>query len=162
MKNNPNLTEAEQTVANSFVVCPHCESNLCYHQDMGNGVEAMTCLSCGFTTTNQMLKGSETEKAVTAKNPSLYKDLSYTDIHGFVWYPGVVTVPGVGMVYIDGTSKEDWEWVATPFRKLTRRERRSGRFGNQEYVVVSAQTKRFGKEGYIQALNFLGLVGDEN
>ena len=160
MKNK--LTEVEQSVADAFVMCPHCQSNLCYHQDMGNGVEAMTCLSCGFTTTNQMLEGSETEKAVSANYPRLYKDLRYVDVHGFVWYPGVITVPDAGMIYIDGTSAEDWEWVATPVRKLTRKERRSGAYGNQEFIAIPSQTKRFGKDGYVQALAFLGLIGDEN
>lgn len=156
------LSEMEQQLAKSFVTCPHCESNLCYHQDMGNGVEAMTCLSCGFTTTNQMLEGSEVEKAVSARYPRLYKDLRYRDIHGFVWYPAVVTVPEKGMVYIDGSDSENWEWVATPVRRLTRKERRSGMYKNQEFIALPNQTKRFGKNGYMQALAALGLIGDEN
>lgn len=156
------LTKEEEQVVQAFVMCPHCQSNLCYHQDMGNGVEAMTCLSCGFTTTNQMLEGSETEKAVSANYPRLYKDLKYVDIHGFVWYPSVVTVPGAGMVYIDGTSAQDCEWASTPVRKLTRKERRSGLYKNQEFIALPNQTKRFGKNGYMQALASIGLIGDEN
>ena len=156
------LSEVDQQVVQAFVMCPHCGSSLCYHQDMGNGVEAMTCLACGFSTTNQMLEGSEVEKATSARQPRLYKDLSYRDVHGFVWYPSVVTVPGVGMVYIDGVSEREWEWVSTPVRKLTRKERRSGRYGKEEYIAVPEQTKRFGKSGYVQALASLGLIGDEN
>lgn len=155
--------DVREQVAKQFVVCPHCGSQLCFHQQVGENVEAMTCLSCGFTTTNQMLEGSETEKAVSAKHPTLYKDLRFKDVHGFVWYPAVVTVPGVGMAYIDGSSTEDWEWASTPMRKLTRKERRSGRYGNQEYIAVPSQTKKFGKEGgFVKALDSLGLLGDEN
>ena len=162
MKQKDNFSEPEQQVIDSFVVCPHCGSTLCYHEDQGEGVESMICMHCGFTTTNQMLEGSETEKAVTAKHPSLYKDLKFVDVHGFVWYPAVITVPGTGMVYVDGSSTEDWEWASTPMRKLTRKERRSGRFGQNEFVAVPNATKHFGKEGFMQAMSSLGLIGDEN
>lgn len=155
------IDDGMREISNLFVTCPHCGSNLCYHQDMGQGVEAMTCLACGFTTTNQMLEGSPMEKQVTGKHPSLYKDLRFVDVHGFVWYPSVITVPGVGMGYIDGTSKEDWEWVVTPVRKLTRKERRSGRYSkDQEYIAVPQMTKRFGKQGYPQVLSELKLVAE--
>jgi len=156
------FNETEQEVVNSFVCCPHCGSSLCYHQDEGNGVESMICMQCGFTTTNQMLEGSETEKAVTAKHPTLYKDLKFKDVHGFIWYPSVITIPGVGMVYIDGSSSENWEWTSTPMRSLTRKERRSGKYGKEQYIAVPSQTKHFGKDGFVQALNSLGFFGYEN
>ena len=160
MENNIQLSEVEQLVAKSFVVCPHCGSQLCFHQPAGPDTEAMTCLACGFTTTNQMLEGSETEKAVSAKHPTLYKDLRFKDVHGFVWYPAVVTVPGVGMVYIDGSSTEDWEWAFTPMRKLSRKERRSGRYGKNEYISVPERTQKFGKSGgFVRALDALGVLG---
>lgn len=159
-ENNVQLTATEQLVAKSFVVCPHCGSQLCFHQPVAPDTEAMTCLACGFTTTNQMLEGSETEKAVSAKHPTLYKDLRFKDIHGYVWYPAVVTVPGVGMVYIDGSSTEDWEWAFTPMRKLSRKEKRSGRYGKNEYISMPEQTQRFGKDGgFVKALDALGVLG---
>ena len=168
MRKKASLTDAEQQVADTFVQCPHCGSRLCYSQvvgktEQGEDIETLTCLSCGFTTSNQMLEGSETEKAVSAKHPSLYKDLRFKDVHGFVWYPAVVTAPNVGMVYIDGSSTEDWEWAFTPMRKLTRRERRSGKYGDQEYISIPVATKKFGQDGgFIKALDWAGLLGDEN
>lgn len=154
------LSAEEQAFADSFVECPHCGSQLCYHQNVGDA-EALVCMKCGFTTSNLMKEGSETEKAVSGQYPTLYKDLRFVDKFGYVWYPAVVTVPGVGMVYIDGSSTEDWEWAATPMRKLTRKERRSGMYKeNQEYLAIPAQTKKFGKDGYILALSSLGLLGD--
>lgn len=155
------LSDVEQQLVNTFATCPHCGHTLCYHQDMGEGVEAMTCLHCGFTTTNQMQEGSEVEQAVFKRNPRLYRDLRFKDEFGYVWYPAVVTVPEVGMVYIDGTSEENWEWVSTPVRKLTRKERRSGLYKEgSEYIAVPAKTKKFGKDGYIEALASLGLLGE--
>lgn len=153
------LSPEEKEFSDSFIVCPHCGSQLCYHQKLENEVEAMTCMACGFTTSTLMKEGSETEKAVSEKHPSLYKDLKFVDQFGYVWYPSVVTVPGVGMVYIDGSSKEDWQWAATPMRKLTRHERRHGKYTKgQEYVALPNQTKKFGQSGgFVQACASINL-----
>lgn len=161
-ENNEQLSQEEQQFADNFVVCPHCGSQLCYHQEVGENVEAMTCMACGFTTSNQMKEGSEEEKAMSARYPSLYKDLKFVDSFGYVWYPAVVTVPGAGMVYIDGSNTENWEWASTPMRKLTRKEKRSGMYKNQEWVAVPAQTRKFGKNGFVQALASIGLFGDSS
>lgn len=144
-------------VKDSFVVCPHCGSELCYSQTVGE-VETLTCLSCGFTTSNLMLDGSETEQKVRASHPNLYKELRFVDVHGYVWYPSVVSVPEAGMVYIDGSNAENWEWVMTPVRLATRRERRLKKLGaGPKYIALPNMTKRFGKEGFVEALAALGL-----
>lgn len=140
-----------------FVQCPHCGSQICYKQDV-NGVETLTCMSCGFTTSELMKDGSETEVEVRKNHPSLYKDLRFVDEHGYVWYPSVVTVPGVGMAYIDGSDKENWQWVVTPMMLLTRRARRQKHLGKgQKWIAVPEKTLKLGKEGFPEAMAALGL-----
>lgn len=143
-----------------FSTCPHCGSNMCYIQNVGNE-ETWMCLSCGFTSTTLMKEGTESEKQVSAKHPSLYKDLKFTDQNGYVWYPAVITVPGKGMVYIDGSDSEQWTWVATPMRKLTFKEQRMKKFKGQKYIADSKKTKAFGKEGFMEACVSLDLFGNE-
>lgn len=161
---NVQLSSEEQKVKDSFMVCPHCGSQLCYHQDLGEGVETMTCMACGFTTSTLMQDGSDTEKKVSSQYPSLYKDLRFIDPTGLVWYPAVITVPGQGMVYIDGSNAADWQWAATPVRRLSRRERRHGRYKGQEYIAVPEETKKFGQDGgFVKACAAINLFGsDEN
>lgn len=146
----------------NFMVCPHCGSQLCYSQKVGD-TEAKTCLACGFTTSNLMKDGSDTEKAVSAKYPSLYRNLRFIDPEGYVWYPAVITVPGQGMVYIDGSTNADWQWASTPMRRLSRRERRHGALKGQEWVAVPEQTQRHGQDGgFIRACAAINLFGNEN
>lgn len=147
-----------EEISDKFVQCPHCGSELCYSQTVGD-VITLTCMSCGFTTTSELLDGSPQEKAIFDRYPSLYKDLRFIDKNGYVWYPAVVTVPGVGMVYIDGSSTKDWQWVSVPARKLTRHEKRSGRYPNQEYIAMPDCKKAFGQEGFAEAMASLGLFG---
>lgn len=146
-------------IGDTFVECPHCGSSVCYSQKSGD-VTTLICMSCGFTTTSEMQDGSEAERKVFEKHPSLYKDLRFIDRFGYVWYPAVVAVPGVGMVYIDGSSTADWQWVSTPSRKLTRHEKRSGRFPkDQEYITILEHSKKFGQDGFVEAMSSLGLFG---
>lgn len=115
-------------------------------------------MSCGFTTSELMKDGSETEVEVRKNHPSLYKDLRFVDEHGYVWYPSVVTVPGVGMAYIDGSDKENWQWVVTPMMLLTRRARRQKHLGKgQKWIAVPEKTLKLGKEGFPEAMAALGL-----
>ena len=160
------LSAEEQKFSDNFTVCPHCGSQLCYHQDLGDGVEAMTCMACGFTTSTLMVDGSDTEKAVSAKYPSLYKDLRFIyPTTNLVWYPAVITVPGVGMVYIDGSNNADWQWASVPMRRLSRRERRHGEFKGHEFKVVPEQMQKHGQDGgFVRACAAINLFGisDEN
>ena len=154
------LSAEEQKFSDNFITCPHCGSKLCYHQSTEDGVEAMTCMACGFTTSTLMKSGSDTEKAVSAKYPTLYKNLRFVDPLGFVWYPAVITVPGAGMVYIDGSNNADWQWTARPMRRLSRRERRRGEHKGQEYVAVPERTQKHGQEGgFIKACAAINLFG---
>lgn len=152
------LTAEEQKFSDSFTVCPHCGSQLCYQQELDEGVKSRTCMACGFTTSNLMKNGSDTEKAVSAKYPTLYKNLRFIDPEGFVWYPAVITVPGVGMVYIDGSSNADWQWASVPMRRLSRRERRHGNFKGQEYVAAPELTQKHGQDGgFVRACAAINL-----
>lgn len=147
----------EEKIKDGLVPCPCCGSNLCYAQRHEDDVETWICMTCGHTSSTYMKKGTPEEQAVTDKQPSLYKDLSFTDKDGYVWYPATMTVPDKGMVYIDGTSPEDWEWVAVPMRKLTTKEKRMKQFKGKEYVVDSSKTQKFGKEGFLEAALSLGM-----
>ena len=138
-----------------FVPCPKCGSNMCYAQRIDD-VETWMCFTCGFTSSTLMKKGSDTEQQITAKQAQLYKDLSFVDDAGYVWYPAVLTVPDKGMVYID-YNNGDWDWVATPMRKLTPKEKRMKQYKGKEYVANIKETKRFGKEGFMEAAVAMGM-----
>lgn len=146
----------QQKIRDGFVECPHCGSSLCYTQNV-NGEETWTCMSCGYTSTTLMKEGSETEQAVSARQPHLYQDLKFVDRDKYVWYPAVVTVPEKGMVYVSGTSLEDWQWAATPMRKLTGKEQRMKKYKGSKYVADTEHTKFYGREGFIQAAVDVGM-----
>ena len=150
------LNMADTEIKDGFVKCPCCGSEMCYAQRVNN-LETWTCMSCGQTSTTLMKKGTAEEIQVTSKQPRLYRDLSFLDSDGYVWYPATIIVPDKGMVYIDGTSIEDWEWAATPMRALTKKEKRLKQYKGKEYVADSAKTRKFGKNGFLEAAMSLGM-----
>lgn len=153
-----------KTIKDGFIVCPRCESNMCYAQQVGD-VETWICMTCGRTSSTLMKQGSETEKKITAKQPQIYKDLGFVDPDGYVWYPAVLTVPEKGMVYVDIFDNPDgtktWEWVATPMRKLTPKEQRMKQFKGKEYTADTKKTIRFGQHGFVEAAISVGLFGEK-
>ena len=43
--------------------------------------------------------------------PELYKDLKHEDKNGQIWFPSTVNLPKQGMVFANGSSIKNWEWV---------------------------------------------------
>lgn len=149
----------QKQLKDGFVECPHCKSHMCYAQQLDDQ-ETWMCLSCGYTSTTAMKEGTATEKAVSEKHPTLYHELRYVDPDGYVWYPAVITVAGKGMVYVNGSSTEDWQWALTPMRRLTSKEQKMRKYRGQEFVADLKCTKYFGKEGFVQAISELGVFGE--
>ena len=144
-----------------FEVCPRCGSNMCYTQVLEDGTETKLCLTCGFTTNSHMKVDSEMDRAVTDKQPQLYKDVRFLDQEGLVWYPAVLTTLDKGMVYLDINKDKDgnpdFNWAATPVRELTPKEKRSKKYKGMKYVADTKNTKLFGLDGFMSAAISLGM-----
>jgi hypothetical protein len=96
----------------SFIECPVCGRNTCYKQIIDSeGNFSLLCLSCGMTTNTYYTVDSELDKKTYEASPELYKDLRFVDQAGLVWYPSTITVPNKGMVFVDGSSKDNWKWA---------------------------------------------------
>ena len=94
-----------------LVVCRRCESNACYEQQINEETTTWLCMGCGFTTSTLMTEASTVVKQAIETSPELYKDLMTTDKDGLVWMPSTITLPNKGMVFLDGTNKEDYRWA---------------------------------------------------
>lgn len=146
-----------ENIQEGFVTCPRCRSQLCYSQQVGSE-ETWMCLSCGFTSTTVMKQGTETEKQVSDRQPRLYKELKFVDNDEYVWYPAVLSVPEKGIVYLDGTSVEDSEWVGIPIRELTKKEKRMPQYKGKKFLLDPKNTQHFGKDGFVLAMGSLGMI----
>ena len=140
-------------------------SNACYEQTFTQDDEIITtwlCFGSGFTTSTLMTPGSPVVENALATSPELYKDLMFEDKNGRVWLPATITLPAKGMVFIDGTSKDNWEWAAVNAIPLTEDEKKSGKFPkDQDFKMNVRESKKFDKRGFMDALEVIGFFKPE-
>jgi hypothetical protein len=91
-------------------------------------------------------------------SPELYKDLLHTDKDGKVWAPSTITLPEKGMVFLDGSNKEDWGWSAVTSIPITEEEREVKNFPkDQTHKMNMAELKKFKPDEFMDALEVIGF-----
>lgn len=139
-----------------LIDCPRCEGNACLQQNYPNEVIGWLCFGCGFTTSTEMKQGTEVVLNVTETLPELYKDLMYVDSEGKIWFPSTITLPEKGIVFLDGTSVDDWSWTAAPSVPIPEEDKH--RFPEQQTTRIDYTQKRiFNKKDFMDALDHIGF-----
>ncbi len=143
--------------------CKHCGSELCYKNEYGD-VTVWMCLTCGFTTSSNLIEGSEFYKAQYEKLPEIYKILAFTDDEEKVWIPNYVNEKGKGIIFLEGTDPENVKWVGVKDQIIKEEERKNhpifGKIGEFHTHKPNMNTKReFGINAYIEAYYY--IFGDE-
>jgi len=148
-----------------LTTCKRCGSNACYEQHIDESTTTWLCMGCGFTTSTLMTEGSPTVNKAKDTMPELYKDLLFVDDQKLCWLPAVITLPDQGMVYLDGTSKEDWKWAAVRSIPLTKEDKKEEINGRPKYpkgVNTKADMKNiqhFEQTDFMDALDVIGFYG---
>ena len=144
----------------TMVVCPHCGGNACYEQQINEEVTTHFCFGCGFTSSTLMQADSKLVKDTLENSPELYKDLLYTDDSGKIWLPATITLPGKGMVFLDGTSKDNWMWSAVKAIQITEEEKANFPQG-QTHKMDMKNAQMFGQRDFMDALEVIGFFDVE-
>ena len=143
--------------------CRKCKGNACYEQSFTpegstEEITTWTCMGCGFTTSTLMEKGSKVVNDLLETSPELYKDMLFEDKDNNMWTPATITLPGKGMVFIDGTTLDNWEWAAVNAVPLTEEDKASGRFPKEQEVKMDMLNgKKFKKENFMDACEHIGF-----
>ena len=139
-----------------MIDCPHCGGNACYEQQVNEEVSTQFCFGCGFTTSTVMTVGSKPVLDALETSPELYKDLMFTDKDNKVWFPATVTLPEKGMVFLDGTSKENWKWSAVQAVEISEEEKEKYPQG-QTHRMDTRNAKMFDQKDFMDALDAINF-----
>jgi hypothetical protein len=140
----------------NLTVCKRCEGNACLQQDYENNVTGWICFGCGFTTSTEMKDKSELMESLFETLPELYKDLAYVDDNSHVWVPCTVSLPDKGIVFLDGTSPDTWNWSGVLSVPL--KEEEKYRFPEGQNTKVDYNNKKtFDKKDFMDALEYIGF-----
>ena len=134
-------------------------SNACYEQtfeQQGQQIKTWLCFGSGFTTSTLMTEGSKVVKDLLETSPELYKDLLYTDKQKRVWAPATISIPEKGMVFLDGSSKDIWNWSAVKAVPITEEDRKGKRFPkDQTHRMDMTNLKQYAQNDFMTALEYI-------
>lgn len=141
-------------------ICPHCGGNACYEQAVSEEVTTSFCFGCGYSTSTLMIEGGDLVTRTLETSPELYKDVMYVDDTKKVWFPSTVTLPGKGMVFLDGTSKDSWKWAAITAVEISEEEK--SKFPKDQIHKMDMKSiNHFEKEDFMESLDAIGFFDIE-
>jgi hypothetical protein len=95
--------------------------------------------------------------------PELYKDVIHTDENGLKWMPTTISLPTQGMVFYNGTTKENARWAAVLAIEIKEEEKekypikgKPGEYHTHRMDMTSM--KEFEMRGFMDALTFIGVL----
>lgn len=137
-----------------MTTCPRCGGNACYEQQVNEEVTTSFCFGCGYSTSTLMTDKSELVLKTLEASPELYKDVMFIDETSKVWFPATVTLPGKGMVFLDGTSKDNWKWAAATAVEILEEEK--SKFPKEQtHKMDMKNIHHFEKEDFMEALDHI-------
>ena len=151
----------------SIVDCDVCKGNCCYTTKLTDEITNKQCFGCGFFTSTLMKEGSDFYVQQMDILPELYKELAieYKDTQE-VWIPTTVNIPEKGMIFANGKSVDSWKWAAVKAIDIKKEDQhkfpnpnKKGEFYTRKMDMTTL--KEFDKKDYIGAMEFLGLLDNE-
>ena len=147
----------------NLIKCAKCGSDACYVEEVNQDIKTYFCYGCGFQTNSLIKKDSQFFEEQSKILPELYKDLFYTDEEGKIWKPSSVNLPQQGMVFANGSSKEDWGWAAVKAIPVLEEEKtKYPILGKQdeyyEWRMDMTTLKMFPERDYMDALSYINVL----
>ena len=147
-----------------LIICPKCGSDACYKQEVNEKITNYMCYGCGFISNTLMKDGEEYWEQQLMSLPELYKDLIYKDKNDQYWIPNTVNQPESGMVFVNGSDKDNWSWAAVKAIKVEAKDKikypipgKSGEY--YKHRMDMENLKSFNPErGYMDALSYIGVL----
>ena len=134
--------------------------------EIHDGIESYLCMDSGYTSNTKYTADSEMIKQVEKGAPKIVNDLKFIDEErNIIWYPSVLQIPGEGMIFPDGTGKDDWGWSVAKEILLTDDEQKKYPVPNKENEYYKSRLdmeniRTFTKDKFEMACEALGLIRD--
>ena len=137
--------------------CTRCESDACYSQEVTKDITIELCYGCGFQSNSVMKVGSQFLEEQMEVLPELYKALiDEEEDTGKVWMPSTVNVEDKGMIFADGTGRDNWRWGAAKAIPVTEEE--SEKYKGKKYRPDMSTIKHFEERDYMEALSYIEII----
>ena len=151
------------------IVCPVCkDSDTCFEEIQENFSSYM-CFNCGFMSDTRYRAGSVELLDNLNQSPQLVQDLQYHDEKkGIVWFPCVINMGELGIIYPDedsqdkasfkATDKKNYVWKYAKVIEIPEEERE--KYNNYDRRLDVEDAKRFSQYNFLGACEELGITKD--
>ena len=147
----------------NLIICKHCGSDACYALENNSVIKTYSCFGCGFTTNSLMKEGEEFYNEQVAVLPELYKDVMFKDEDNLMWMPTTINLPQQGMVFYNGTTKENAKWAAVKAVPVLEEEKHKYPIRNKPgefytWRMDMTTMKSFETKEFLGALAYIGVL----
>ena len=89
--------------------------------------------------------------------PDLYKSLiDEEEETGKMWVPSYINIPEKGMIFADGTSRDNWKWAGVKAVPVSKEEKK--KYKNAKYRADMSTIKHFEERDFIGALVYISVL----
>ena len=95
--------------------------------------------------------------------PDLHKDVMFKDEDGLMWMPTMINIPTQGMVFYNGTNKDNAKWAAVKAVKVKEEEKEKYPIKGQpgkyyEFRMDMSTMKPYEMKEFMDALTYIGAL----
>ena len=145
-----------------IINCPVCYDQDSCFEDIQEEFKSYMCFNCGFMSSTYYTEDNTDRIRGSAR---LVKELEfYDETRKIYWYPSVVNMGKLGIIYPDGT-KENWGWRFASVVKIDESEKenypilgKEGEYYSERLDVDHAV--EFGQYEFLNACQTMGIVGN--
>ena len=141
-----------------IIDCPVClDNNNCF-EDTQETFSSYLCFSCGFMSDSRYEIGSLKLIENLKKSPKLVRDSRFEDTErGIVWFPSVINMGKLGMIFPEGT-KYDYVWKYATLVDIPEEERKN--YDNYTQRLDVENAKIFSQFEFMEACKAMGITKD--
>ena len=140
------------------ITCPVCfDVNKCF-EDIQETFSSYLCFKCGFMRDSRYEIGSLQLIENLKKSPKLVRETKIEDKErGIVWFPSVINMGKLGMIFPEGTS-DSYYWKYAKVIDIPKEEQPLYDNHTQRLDVENAQT--FSQYEFVKACESMGITKD--
>ena len=148
-----------------LTICEKCGGDACYVQEVTADISIKQCFGCGYSSNSVMIEGNEFYELQMESLPELHKDLLWMNPETRnIWIPQTVNIPNKGMVFANGTAKDNWRWTAVLAVPVTEEEKATLKYPvpgkeeeSYEFRMDMTTKQDFKEKDFIEALDYIGM-----
>jgi len=141
----------------TLINCSRCGSDACYVREITPEIKLEFCYGCGFQSHSLMKPGTEFFNEQLALLPDLYKSLlEEEEDTGKIWMPSFINIAEKGMVFADGTGRDNWKWAGVKSVLVSKGEKK--KYKNAKYRADMTTIKHFKERDFMEALSYIQVL----